>query len=166
MYQLVYPAFFEKYVRLALSEDLIGTLETNTTSAITFFEEIPDAKRDYAYAEQKWTIKQVLQHIIDTERVFAYRCLRIARFDSTPLPGFDENLFADHAPVGHRSWKDMIKEFKQLRKANIRMIKSLSEEQLHSTGTASNSSINAVALAFIMAGHVTHHINITQERYL
>lgn len=166
MYNLVYGPHFEKYVQLAKSENLRASLKENTEEMLEFFASIPEEKLDFAYAEGKWTIKQVVQHIIDAERIFAYRVLCIARLDKTPLPGFDENLYANNAIVSSRSWEDMLKELRQVRKSNLRMIKTFTEEQLNAEGTASGYPITAAAICFIMAGHVKHHLNILTERYL
>ncbi len=165
-YNLVHSEAFSAYVKPVESDDIIKTLKKNTRKFHTLLLEIPPAKIDYAYADGKWTVKQVLQHIIDAERVFSYRALRIARFDTTPLPGFDENAWAEKADVTARGWKDMIKEFMRLRKSNIQMINNFSAEQLAATGTASNHAVSTAALCFTMAGHVQHHMNILKERYL
>ncbi|MFT4025041.1 MAG: DinB family protein [Flavihumibacter sp.] len=165
-YQLVYADFYASYVQLAASDDLIKTLKKNRKKLLSLLAAIPSSKINYAYAAGKWTVKQMLQHMIDAERVFAYRALRIARFDTTPLPGFDENAWAEKADVTARGWNDMIKEFSELRKSNIRMISQFNKEQLAAEGTASGQTVSAAALCFVMAGHVKHHMNILQERYL
>ncbi|MBL7770642.1 MAG: DinB family protein [Flavipsychrobacter sp.] len=166
MYNLIYAPYFENYVQLVKSDNIRKTLKENTEEMLEFLETIPEEKLDYAYAEGKWTVKQVVQHLIDAERIFAYRALRIARLDATPLPGFDENLYANNAIVSTRSWEDMLKEIRQLRKSNLRMIKSFTDEQLNAEGNASDNPITAIAICFIMAGHIKHHLNILQERYL
>ena len=166
MYNLVYAPHFENYVQLVKSEDLRKTLKQNTEEMLALLETIPQEKFNFAYAEGKWTIKQVLQHIIDAERIFAYRALRIARMDPTPLPGFDENLYAQHAITANRSWEEMVKEMRQVRKSNMKMIKSFSEEQLNFQGVSSDHPTTAAAVCFVIAGHVRHHLNILQERYL
>lgn len=165
-YHLVYADGFAKYVQLAESKDLLKTLKKNRKRFLSLMASIPPAKINYAYAEGKWTVKQLLQHIIDAERVFAYRALRIARFDSTPLAGFDENAWAEKADVTARGWSDMLKEFNELRKANIRMIGQFSKEQLAAEGTSNGKALSTAAICFIMAGHVKHHMNILEERYL
>lgn len=165
-YNLVYADFYTNYIKLAQQGELKKVLKKNTRKFISLLNEIPNSKVDYAYAKGKWTIKQLLQHIIDAERVFAYRALRVARYDETPLPGFDENLWAEHADVSDRNWNDMIKEFRMLRRSNLLMVESFSKEQLAATGTASGHSISCAALCFIIAGHVEHHMNIIRERYL
>ncbi|GAO44405.1 DinB family protein [Flavihumibacter petaseus] len=165
-YHLVYGDFYANYIKLAESDDLLKTLKKNTRKFRAFMEEIPASKIDYAYAEGKWTIKQLLQHIIDAERVFSYRALRIGRFDTTPLAGFDENSWAEKADTTARGWKEMIKEFMRLRKSNIQMVGSFTKEALAAEGTASDNPMSTAALCFILAGHVQHHMNIIKERYL
>ncbi|WP_290711578.1 DinB family protein [Flavihumibacter sp. CACIAM 22H1] len=166
MYNIIHAPFYDTYVKLVKTDDLRKTLRKNTEELLAFFEEIPEEKIGFAYADGKWTIKQVVQHIIDAERIFAYRALRVARLDATPLPGFDENLYAANANVAVRGWEDMLKELRQLRKSNLRMIKAFTEEQLNAEGVASGHPVSAAAICFIMAGHAKHHINIIRERYL
>lgn len=158
--------FFQRYLHKAPSDDLLESLKLNSKEFTKLLAKIPKKKRDYAYAEGKWTIKELVQHIIDTERVFCYRALRFARKDSTPLAGFDENNWAANALVNKRHWDDLVKEFKSLRKSTELLFESFQEEQLLAEGTASNHTINVAALGYITAGHVEHHIQIIQERYL
>ena len=166
-YHLLYAPFYENYIQLATKHGKISkALKQNTKQLLTILENIPRKKIDYAYAEGKWTIKQLVQHMIDAERVFAYRALRFARYDQTPLAGFDENKWAESADVSARGWKEMLREFSQLRKSNILMIASFSKEELAATGTASEKEISVAALCFIIAGHAEHHLNILRERYL
>jgi hypothetical protein len=108
----------------------------------------------------------MMQHMLDAERVFAYRALRFARKDATPLPSFDENSWAVHAPVASRDWDDLVEEFKILRKSTEMLFGSFNDDQLRFVGTASGQSINVLALGYICAGHVAHHMRIIRERYL
>lgn len=165
-YNLVYADFYKTYVSLVEADSISKAIHQNTKEMLSLLEQIPASKINHAYAPGKWTIKELLQHIIDAERVFAYRILRIARMDATPLPGFDENAWAANAMVSERRWKDMVKEFKWLRKSNMAMIDDLSKEQLNATGTASNNPVSAAALCYVLAGHVKHHMKIIEERYL
>lgn len=123
-------------------------------------------KRSYRYAEGKWTIKEVLQHIIDAERVFAYRALCIARKDATPLPGFDENVYAENCKAEQRKWKDMINEFIAVRLSSESLFASFDDEQSETSGTASGKSIYVAAIGFIIAGHAIHHSKVVKEKYL
>jgi hypothetical protein len=121
---------------------------------------------DYAYATDKWTIKEVVQHIIDAERVFAFRALWFARKDVSPLPGFEENTWADTLQGSTREWEDLLKEFKTVRKATMSLFASFTDEELAYIGTANNNSTSVAAIGFLCAGHIKHHIDIIEEKYL
>ena len=127
---------------------------------------IPAAKADYAYAPGKWTIKQVFQHISDTERIFAYRALRFARRDpQQPLP-FEENDYADNADVSNRSLEDILQELETVRKSSVSLFKSFSQETLLLNGTTSLGNATVLSLGFFVCGHATHHMNVVKDRYL
>ena len=158
--------FFQHYINLVKEEDVAKAIRQNSNQFKKFLDKIPKKKIDYAYAEGKWTIKELLQHMIDAERVFTYRALTFSRKDGTPLPGFDENNWAANALASQRNWPELVKEFKALRKATEWLFGSFSEDQLLATGTASGHPINALALGFICAGHVAHHMEVIRERYL
>lgn len=158
--------FYQNYIKLAPDENVLKSLERNTKNFRRLLKKIPRKKLDKAYAEGKWTIKEVLQHIIDAERVFAYRAITFARKDKTPLPSFDENNWAQQSMAAQREWREMVEEFKSLRASTISMFASFDDSQLRSIGTASNKDVNVLALGFILAGHVEHHMNILKERYL
>ena len=123
-------------------------------------------KFDYRYAEGKWTIKEIIQHIIDTERILAYRALRISRNDSTPLPGFDENNYANNTAANTRSLQDLLTELSAVRHSNLLLFKSFSKEQLLSRGIASDQPISVRAIGFMLIGHQKHHQKVFAERYL
>ena len=158
--------YYQNYIKLAPDDNVVKGLERNSRNFRKLLKKIPRKKVDKAYAEGKWTIKELLQHLIDAERVFAYRAVSFARKDSTPLPSFDENVWASASMAGQRNWKDMIDEFKSLRDANEKMFASFDDSQLRSIGNASGKDVNVLALGYILAGHVEHHINIIKERYL
>lgn len=160
------PPFFHGYINVAIEDDLMTALQNSTTTFIKLLNTIPLEKRDYRYADDKWTIRELLQHVIDAERVFAYRALRFARKDNTPLPGFNENHFAKYSKADKRDWVEMVNEFTALRKANEMMFASFDNEQLESTGISNNYPNYVLAMGFICAGHVNHHLNILKERYL
>jgi hypothetical protein len=126
---------------------------------------IPAEKVNYAYAEGKWTIKQMLQHVIDTERIFAYRALAIARKEPASLLGFDENEYAKNGTAAHRNWKDMLIEWRVVRQSTNLLFASFTEEQLKLTGTANGNPISVNAIGFILFGHALHHLHILKERY-
>ena len=160
------PEFYHNYIKQVPEDDLMVAFKNQTPVTIGFFQKIPANKIDYAYAEGKWSIKEVLQHIIDAERIFSYRALRFARKDPTPLPGFDENLFTENAKASRRNWNDLLDEFKTVRKATEWLYSSFDTEQLDATGTSNNSSIYVLGFGYISVGHAIHHMNVIKQRYL
>lgn len=160
------PEFFHGYISKVKEDDLMTGLRGSTKGLFDLLRSIPPEKQDHRYAEGKWTIKEVVQHMIDGERVFTYRALRFARKDDTPLPGFDENLFAQTAKIDKRNWSDLVEEFAAVRKASEMMFASFDDEQLDSSGIASEKSIYVLGIGFVVAGHVNHHCQIIKERYL
>lgn len=160
------PEFYHGYINTVKEDDLLAGLKSSTGNLFALLNSIPPKKHDYRYAEGKWTIKEVVQHMIDGERVFSYRALRFARKDDTPLPGFDENLFAQTAKADKRKWSDLLEEFAALRKASEAMFSSFDNEQLEQSGVASESPTYVLGIGYILAGHVNHHCGIIKERYL
>ncbi len=157
---------FLNYINKADDAEVVKAIRSSSKEFKKLLKNIPHKKRNYAYADGKWTIKELLQHIIDAERVFAYRALRFARMDATVLPGFDENNWAMAANKANRKWDDLIAEFKAVRAASEMLFESLGEEELLFKGTASNQPLNALAMGYIIAGHTKHHMDIIKERYL
>jgi len=160
------PEFYHTYINLVPENDLMTSFKNQTPVFAEFVNSIPSDKIDYTYAAGKWTIKEVLQHAIDAERVFCYRALRFARKDPTPLPGFDENLFGKNAKADKRNWNDLVEEFKTVRKATEWLYSSFDEEQLNATGISNNHSNYVLAFGYISIGHSLHHMKIINERYL
>jgi uncharacterized damage-inducible protein DinB len=158
--------WYHHYIGLVTEDELPDAFDKESASFVRFLETIPVEKYDYRYAEGKWSIKEVLQHIIDAERVFSYRALRFARKDKTPLPGFDENAFAEAAKADTRSWDKLVEEFKVVRRSSELLFNSFDEDQLQSDGISSNSPNYVLALGYILIGHAMHHQKIIKERYL
>ncbi len=162
-----YAPFYANYIQSSESEyTLIEELEISVHRLIKFVQNIPMDKFDYRYAEGKWTIKDILQHLIDAERIFAYRALRFARKDGTPLPGFEENSYVVSAHATNRSIQDLLTELAVVRQATLSLFKTFSEDDLQEIGTASNHPMSVRALGFVIIGHQNHHQRIFQERYL
>jgi len=159
-------SFYHNYINLITHDDIVTAFKTETPKLIKFIDGIPASKQDYRYADGKWSIKELLQHMIDAERIFCYRALRFARKDTTPLSGFDENNYAANAKTENRKWDELVDELKTVRKASEYMFCSFDEEQLNSTGISSNNSISVLAIGYIVVGHTLHHTNILKERYL
>lgn len=161
-----YGAFYETYVSKVPEHDILEAFKKHTADVLEFLESIPAHKLNFAYATGKWTVKQVLQHMTDAERIFAYRALRFARKDNTPLASFDENSFAAEAQVEHRDWMDMVEEFQLVRLSSEHLFKSLQEEELKRSGIASGVPVSVLSLGYILVGHAIHHMGILKERYL
>ncbi|MDF2192634.1 DinB family protein [Paraflavitalea sp. CAU 1676] len=157
---------FMNYVNAVSENNVEDALRKNTRRFRKLLRNIPKKKINYAYAEGKWTLKELLQHIVDAERVFVFRALHFSRKDNTPLPGFDENVWAITAKAPKRSWGDLIDEFTALRASTELYFQSLDEDQLTAGGTANGKASNVLGLGFVCAGHVAHHMNIIKERYL
>ena len=160
------PEWYHRYIAQVEGDDLLLLLNEQLTSFLFFLETLADEKREYRYGPDKWTIKEVLQHILDAERVFAYRALCIARGEKQPLPGFDENNYVTHSKAGKRDWKDLLEEFKAVRYSTTMLFASFDEEQLEATGTASGWTVYVRVIGFIIIGHLNHHLQIIRERYL
>lgn len=158
--------YYHRYIRLSPDDNVLKGIKRNTKNFRKLLKKIPGKKIDKAYAEGKWTIKELLQHIIDAERVFAYRAITFARKDTTQLPSFDEHTWAAASMAAQRNWKDMVEEMLSLRASTEKMFESFDDSQLRSIGIASGKEVNVLALGYIIAGHVEHHINIIKERYL
>ena len=162
-----YAQFYANYLTQVSDEyTLVEELEISVHRLVKFVREIPMDKFDYRYAEGKWTIKDILLHLIDSERIFAYRALRFARNDKTELPGFEENSYVDEANANKRSIQDLLTELLVVRQASLSLFKSFSEEQLLRKGIASNNPMSVRALGFIIIGHQNHHQKVFEERYL
>jgi hypothetical protein len=160
-----FPLFYKGYVD-TVSDDVLTELERQIESFPAMLRNVPPEKASFAYAEGKWTIKELAGHVIDTERIMAYRALRFARNDATPLPGFDENNYVSNAHFADRSLESLAEEFAALRKANMYLIRSLNEIEIDRSGISNEKPISVRALIYIMAGHVNHHAAILKQRYL
>jgi uncharacterized damage-inducible protein DinB len=162
-----YAAYYRTYIdKVGSQNDLIEELEISIHRLIRFVREIPMDKFDYRYAEGKWTIKDILLHLIDAERIFSYRALRFARNDQTPLASFEENDYVDEAHANQRSIQDLLTELAVVRQATLSLFKSFNPDELLRIGTASNNPMSVRALGFVIIGHQNHHQLVFEERYL
>lgn len=162
-----YAEYQQAYISLVDDAwSLTEELEVSVHAFIKFVQDIPMDKYDYRYAKGKWTIKDIIQHLIDTERIFAYRALRFARNDSTALPGFEENAYAAVANGSDRKLQEMLVELALVRQCTIALFKSFTEEDLLRRGVASGYNLSVRAVGFIIIGHQNHHMKIFKERYL
>lgn len=159
-------AYYHKYIDRVPDGDVVATLEAQLGETLALFRSVPDEILDRGYAPGKWMIRQVVGHIADTERVMACRALRVARGDATPLPGFDENTYAETGRFGARSMDSLLDELTAVRRATVALLAGVPEEAWQRSGTASGHPVTARALAWIIAGHERHHAAIVRERYL
>src|SRR5471030_1009439 len=160
-----YAEFYAGYINLVGNGPILEILDYLKESTYNFFVRLDPGKAGYAYAEGKWTVKQVLGHMIDAERTFAYRVLCFSR-EEIALPGFDQDVYAIKATFDTRSLDDLASEFKTVRESNLYLFRSLSEEQVTQKGIASGNPVSVRALIYITAGHELHHIKILKDRYL
>lgn len=160
-----YPPFYQAYINYTSGKDYEVLVRQFNDRIIDSWNAIPLEKIDIAYEPGKWTIKQMFQHVIDTERIFAYRALAIARRDTTSLPSFDENDYAKNATAANRNWKEMLIEWRMIRQSTNMLFASFSEEDMKQKGTVAGNDISVNALGFIIFGHALHHLHVVKERY-
>jgi len=160
-----YPAIYSGYIE-TITGDVMELLNDQVTSFPEFLAGIPAGKSEYAYAEGKWTIKEVVGHVIDTERIMAYRALRFARNDTKELIGFEQDDFVANARFNERSLENLAEEFVLVRKSNLMLFRSFNDHELARKGIAAERLISVRAFSYIIAGHLNHHRNIIRERYL
>ena len=161
-----YPGYFQKYIDQVPEQDLHEAFANQDRVMQHFLASINEELSMHAYAEGKWTIKEILQHMIDTERIFNYRALCFARKEAASLPGFEENDYAANSFANNRRWDSLVKEFLTVRQSTELLFKSFTEEMLDNLGTSNNKTIDVSSIGFIIAGHYYHHKKILLERYL
>lgn len=162
-----YSQYFGRYLKLVSDETALKTgLIADKKMVTEFFLSIPKDKLSYRYQVEKWTVKEILQHIIDTERIFMYRLLRIARQDKTPLIGFNQDIYIAPSQANNKSLTELLEEFTITRLYSINLINSISTKNLMNLAIADNENLSARACAFILLGHSLWHINIIKNRYL
>ncbi len=159
------PSYFDTYIAQAPDLPIRQGLKSNGLPLIEYHRDTWSQMGSYRYAPGKWTINEIIQHIIDTERVFSYRALRIARGDATPMPGFDQDVFNEYVAANDRRIADLLKELIVVRQSTIWLYDSISDDALLRQGTASGLTMNPLALGFMIIGHLIHHIGILEERY-
>ena len=161
-----FAPYYENYIKLVPEQDIVKGLINQKEELLHFFKSIPVFKQEFRYAEGKWTIKDIILHLIDAERIFAYRALRIARNDTTSLPGFEENDYVVFANANDREYESLLAEYEIVRNATISLFQTFTEKDLLRIGTASQCSVSVRAIGYITLGHELHHKNVILERYL
>lgn len=164
--QDTYPQYFETYIGLIKENEVLDALKSQQVLIEQFIPSVPQEKHEYAYASGKWTLKEVLQHIIDAERIFQYRALCFARGEKQSLPSFEEDDYAAASDANARPWKDLCEELQLLRRSSLLLFASFSPKMLENKGVANNKDFSCNAIGFCIAGHLIHHINVMKERYL
>jgi len=160
-----YASYYKGYISQIKGDDILNILEKQLNTATKFLNSIPEGKGNYAYAEGKWSVKEVLGHVIDCERIFATRALCIARGEKQSLPGFEQDDYVQEAKFNKRTLKDFIDEFSLVRKSNLVLFKTFSDNELNKRGIASENEITVRAILFIISGHGMHHIEVLKEKY-
>jgi len=161
-----YNSFYGRYVSLVPGSDLTQTLDAQLAQTLPILRGISEEKSLHRYAPGKWSIKEMLGHLIDAERIFTYRALRFARRDATPLPGFDQDPYVAAANFDAQPWNDLITEFEHVRRSTTLFFRALTPEDLMRIGAASQNAVTVRALGYIIAGHELHHMGILRDRYL
>jgi hypothetical protein len=162
-----YDAYYERYVSLIKGDDdIVAVLERQPSELKDLFSNVDEERGTFAYAEGKWSLKESISHLIDGERIFGYRVLRISRGDETPIEGFEQEGYIENSNANNRCFAELLDEFELQRRANLLLIKNLSDESAARLGTASGLPISVRGLVYIMAGHVRHHIFILNDKYL
>lgn len=161
-----YSPYFSGYVSLVPDGEILDTLERQTKETLKILDDISESEAMFRYSPGKWSVKQLVGHIIDSERVFAYRALCIARGDKTPLPGFDQDKYMENSSFDRVAMKDLAAEFETVRRSYLFLFKSLDETAWLRSGIANGNPTTVRALAYVTAGHELHHRKILLERYL
>jgi hypothetical protein len=161
-----YLPYYGTYIDRVPDGEIVDTLARQMDKTLSFIRSIPEEKGDKRYAPDKWSVREVIGHVIDCERIFVYRALRFSRGDSTPVPGFDENSYVTNAPFSKVSLAHLADEFYHVRRATLHFFGNLEAEAFDRRGTANDAEITVRALAFILAGHESHHVNVLRTRYL
>ncbi len=161
-----YAPYYGTYVSRVGDGDIVRTMKAQIGPTAAFLREIPESRGGHRYAAGKWSIREVIGHLSDAERIFTYRALRFARHDATPLPGFDENAFVANAHLDERSLGSLVDEYEAVRNASVAMFGNFFPDEWRSAGEASGKRMSVRALAWVIAGHELHHVGVLRERYL
>ncbi|HSY50789.1 MAG TPA: DinB family protein [Thermoanaerobaculia bacterium] len=161
-----YGSYYQKYIDLASEDDIVDALDAQARETATLLGGLSEEQASHRYAPDKWSVKQLVGHVTDAERIFAYRALSIARGETKSLPGFDQEPYVVNSGADDRPMSDLAGELAAVRRANVMMLQALPEEAWRRTGTASDNPISVRALAYIILGHERHHMGIVRERYL
>lgn len=160
-----YAPYYDRYISLVTGNDILGTLESQRRQMMLLLSGCGESDGDFRYAPDKWTAKEVLGHVCDTERIFAYRALRISRGDRTPIEGFEQDDYIRNGPFAHRPLAEIIEDYIAVRRATITLFRNLDEQAWLRRGIANNNEVSVRAIAYTVAGHELHHRRILEEKY-
>ena len=160
-----YAPYYAKYIQLVPEGEILEILEDQLSDTLAALEEVPEEKTMHSYAPGKWTLKESFSHLIDTERIFSYRLLRIVRGDKTPLASFEQDDYALHAAANGREWEELLEEFECVRMATLSLVRQVQDDWWDRAGTASGNPVTVRALAYMIAGHELHHMATFREKY-
>lgn len=160
-----YGDFHAGYISMVPDGDIRETLATISREMIGFYSSIPEARSSDAYAPGKWSIREVVSHVADSERVFSYRALRFGRGDATPLPGFDQEIYVPNSNAARRAWRDIVDDLLTVRRSSLNLFRSFEAADWERRGEASGAGVTVRSVAWILAGHELHHRRILRERY-
>ena len=161
-----YAPYYGEYIALVADGDIVSTLHGQLSDTLAIVQELPEEMGLHTYAPGKWTIKEMIGHVIDTERIMAYRALCIARGDHTPLPGFEQDDYVAHAAFNERTLADLMAEWELVRISTVALLRTLNDDHWRQRGTANDNPVSPLALAYIIAGHELHHRDMLRTRYL
>jgi DinB superfamily len=160
-----YAPYYDRYISLITSSDILGTFESQRRQMLLLLSGRDESEGDFRYAPDKWTVKELLGHVCDTERIFAYRALRISRGDRTPIEGFEQDDYVCNGPFAHRPLAEVIEDYIAVRRATLTLLRNLDEQAWTRRGIANNNEISVRAIAYTSAGHELHHRRILEEKY-
>ncbi len=161
-----YVPYYGRYIDKIPDGDVLRLLDAQHEATLRLLSGLSEAEAERRYAPGKWSVKEVIGHVIDTERIFVYRALRFSRNETIALPGYDQNAYVEEAGFDARSLADLLEEFRAVRRATILFFKGLSDEMMERAGTANDAAMSVRAVAYMLAGHERHHVDILRERYL
>ena len=160
-----YAPYYERYIGLVSGTDIVGTLESQRRQMLLLLSGREESEGDFRYAPDKWSAKEVIGHVCDSERIFAYRALRISRGDRTPIEGFEQDDYVRNSPVGNRPLAEVIEDYIAVRRATLTLLRNLDETAWMRRGIANKNEVSVRAVAYLLAGHELHHRRILEEKY-
>lgn len=161
-----FAKYFNNYINLVTEENVIKSLKYSYKEVKNLMKSLNEEQGNFSYAKNKWTIKELLVHVMDTERIFCERALRFARKDKTELPGFDHDVFVLNSNANQRTLKDILKEYKTIRKSTLALFKNFTPEMLEQGGVANGNKLTVHTIGFVISGHELHHLNVLKAKYL